>query len=106
MHRRAGVSVSVYKLFPGTHYFLALSASLEDKGVWETLVWMLGLAWKACLETTNEYSWKPIFLLGMMNVVRRTGHSSYYVEKGIGAMGKTPKEMGIRSDYTVNGGGT
>jgi len=41
---------------------------------------------------------------GMINVVRRTGHSSYYVEKGIGAMGKTPKDMGIRSDYTVNGG--
>ena len=27
-------------------------------------------------------------LEGMLNVVRRTGHSSYYVEKGIGAMGK------------------
>ena len=26
-------------------------------------------------------------LEGMINVVRRTGHSSYYVEKGIGAMG-------------------
>ena len=36
---------------------------------------------------------------------RRTGHSSYYVEKGIGAMGKTPKDMGIRNDYTVSGGG-
>lgn len=44
-------------------------------------------------------------LEGMINVVRRTGHSSYYVEKGIGAMGKTPKEIGIRSDYMVNGGG-
>lgn len=44
-------------------------------------------------------------LEGMINVVRRTGHSSYYVEKGLGALGKTPKEMGIRSDYNVNGGG-
>lgn len=44
-------------------------------------------------------------LEGMVNVVRRTGHSSFYVEKGIGAMGKTPKEMGIRNDYMVNGGG-
>lgn len=43
-------------------------------------------------------------LEGMINVVRRTGHSSYYVEKGLGALGKTPKEMGIRSDYNVNGG--
>jgi len=41
---------------------------------------------------------------GMINVVRRTAHSSFYVEKGLGAMGKTPKDMGIRSDYTVNGG--
>jgi uncharacterized protein (UPF0303 family) len=44
-------------------------------------------------------------LEGMINVVRRTGHSSFYVEKGIGAMGKTPKEVGIRNDYTVSGGG-
>lgn len=42
---------------------------------------------------------------GMINVVRRTGHSSFYVEKGIGAMGTTPKDMGIRNDYNVNGGG-
>ncbi|OCB90858.1 hypothetical protein A7U60_g1882 [Sanghuangporus baumii] len=41
---------------------------------------------------------------GMINVVRRTGHSSYYVEKGIGAIGKTPKDIGIRGDYSVNGG--
>ncbi|TFK56184.1 hypothetical protein OE88DRAFT_1652819 [Heliocybe sulcata] len=27
-------------------------------------------------------------LEGMMNVVKRTGHSSYYVEKGMGAMAK------------------
>ncbi|KAI5124794.1 hypothetical protein M0805_005428 [Coniferiporia weirii] len=43
-------------------------------------------------------------LEGMINVVRRTGHSSYYVEKGICAMGKTPKDIGIRGDYSVNGG--
>lgn len=42
---------------------------------------------------------------GMINVVRRTGHSSFYVEKGMGAIGKTPQEMGIRSEYTINGGG-
>ena len=45
-------------------------------------------------------------LEGMINVVRRTGHSSYYVEKGLGALGKTPREMGIRSDYNVSGGGS
>ena len=44
-------------------------------------------------------------LEGMINVVRRTGHSSFYIEKGIGAMGKTPQEMGILSDYKVVGGG-
>ena len=44
-------------------------------------------------------------LEGMINVVRRTGHSSFYVEKGLGAMGKTPTEVGIRTDYTVSGGG-
>ncbi|KAK0490675.1 hypothetical protein IW261DRAFT_1433418 [Armillaria novae-zelandiae] len=43
-------------------------------------------------------------LEGMVNVVRRTGHSSFYVEKSMGAMGKTPTEMGIQGDFRVNGG--
>lgn len=42
---------------------------------------------------------------GMIAVVRRTGHSSYYVEKGMGAMGKTPKQLGIEGNYRINGGG-
>jgi uncharacterized protein (UPF0303 family) len=42
---------------------------------------------------------------GMVNVVKRTGHSSYYVEKGMSAMGKTPQQMGIQGDFRVNGGG-
>lgn len=45
-------------------------------------------------------------LEGMINVVKRTGHSSYYVEKGMSAMGKTPKQMHIQGDsFRVNGGG-
>jgi len=43
-------------------------------------------------------------LEGMVNVVRRTGHSSYYVEKGMSAMGKTAKQMGLQGEYRVNGG--
>ncbi|TFK43261.1 hypothetical protein BDQ12DRAFT_171029 [Crucibulum laeve] len=43
-------------------------------------------------------------LEGMINVVRRTGHSSFYVEKGMSAMGKTPKQMGIQGEFRVNGG--
>ncbi|EAU84624.2 hypothetical protein CC1G_00143 [Coprinopsis cinerea okayama7 len=43
-------------------------------------------------------------LEGMITVVKRTGHSSFYVEKGMSAMGKTPKQMGIESDLRVNGG--
>ncbi|KAF8738175.1 hypothetical protein AX14_011592 [Amanita brunnescens Koide BX004] len=42
---------------------------------------------------------------GMISVVKRTGHSSYYVEKGMSAMGKTAKQMGIQGEYRVNGGG-
>lgn len=42
---------------------------------------------------------------GMVNVVRRTGHSSFYVEKGMSAMGKTAKQMGIQGEFRVNGGG-
>ncbi len=42
---------------------------------------------------------------GMIAVVRRTGHSSYYVEKGMNAMGKTQKELGIQTDYRISGGG-
>lgn len=42
---------------------------------------------------------------GMVSVVKRTGHSSFYVEKGMSAMGKTPKQMGIQGEFRVNGGG-
>lgn len=38
-------------------------------------------------------------------MVKRTGHSSYYVEKGMSAMGKTPKQLGLEGDYKVHGGG-
>ena len=41
---------------------------------------------------------------GMVSVVKRTGHSSFYVEKGMSAMGKTAKQMGIQGDFRVNGG--
>lgn len=41
---------------------------------------------------------------GMISVVRRTGHSSFYVEKGMGAMGKTPKQLGLPSDLRIHGG--
>ncbi|KAJ7499232.1 hypothetical protein FB451DRAFT_1334722 [Mycena latifolia] len=41
---------------------------------------------------------------GMINVVKRTGHSSYYVEKGMAAMGKTPKQMGLQGEFRVTGG--
>ncbi|KAI0796507.1 hypothetical protein C8Q75DRAFT_802203 [Abortiporus biennis] len=43
-------------------------------------------------------------LEGMIAVTKRTGHSSYYVEKGMGAMGKTPTQMGMQSDYRIHGG--
>jgi len=43
-------------------------------------------------------------LEGMIAVVKRTGHSSYYVEKGIGAMGKNQAQLGIGSDFQVHGG--
>jgi uncharacterized protein (UPF0303 family) len=42
---------------------------------------------------------------GMIAVVRRTGHSSFYVEKGMGAMGKTPQQLGLPPDLRMHGGG-
>jgi uncharacterized protein (UPF0303 family) len=42
-------------------------------------------------------------LEGMVNVVKRTGHSSYYVEKGMSAMAKG--QAGVQSDLRVYGGG-
>lgn len=42
---------------------------------------------------------------GMIAVVRRTGHSSFYVEKGMGAMGKTPQQLGVPPDLRIHGGG-
>ena len=41
----------------------------------------------------------------MMSVVRRTGHSSFYVEKALNALGKPAKELGLDSDAKVVGGG-
>ena len=48
-------------------------------------------------------SWQVVE--GMTNVVRRTGHSSYYVEMGMGAMGKTAKQMHLQGEMRINGGG-
>jgi len=41
---------------------------------------------------------------GMIAVVRRTGHSSFYVEKGMGAMGKTQQQLGLPPDLRIHGG--
>jgi hypothetical protein len=40
----------------------------------------------------------------MISVVKRTGHSSYYVEKGMGAMGRNSKQMGLGETRIVGGG--
>ncbi|GJE84938.1 hypothetical protein PsYK624_010140 [Phanerochaete sordida] len=42
-------------------------------------------------------------LEGMIEVVKRTGHSSYYVEKGMAAMGKTPEQMGVKANHLCGG---
>lgn len=39
---------------------------------------------------------------GMVNVVKRTGHSSYYVEKGMSAMSRG--QAGLQPDFKVYGG--
>ncbi|KIM67788.1 hypothetical protein SCLCIDRAFT_107272 [Scleroderma citrinum Foug A] len=43
-------------------------------------------------------------LQGMIDVVKRTSHSSYYIEKGMSAMGKTARQMGFDADVAVYGG--
>lgn len=44
-------------------------------------------------------------LEGMINTVKRTGHSSFYVEKGMSALGKSTT-MGIPGEsFPINGGG-
>lgn len=40
----------------------------------------------------------------IMNVVKQTGHSSFYVEKGMSALGKTAKQMGMQNESRVSGG--
>jgi len=42
---------------------------------------------------------------GMIAIVRRTGHSSYYVEKGMEASGKIPRQLGAHGDDRIHGGG-
>ncbi|KAF8591567.1 hypothetical protein K439DRAFT_1626942 [Ramaria rubella] len=42
---------------------------------------------------------------GMIKVVNRTGHSSFYVEKGMAAIGKSPETLGIPyPEFRCNGG--
>ncbi|KAL9712564.1 hypothetical protein Ac2012v2_003801 [Leucoagaricus gongylophorus] len=41
---------------------------------------------------------------GMVDVVKRTSHSSYFVEKGMSAMGKTAKQIGLDENMRVSGG--
>ncbi|GJJ07585.1 hypothetical protein Clacol_001788 [Clathrus columnatus] len=42
---------------------------------------------------------------GMIKVVNRIGHSSFYVEKGMAAVGKTPETLGIPyPEFRCNGG--
>ncbi|KJA24593.1 hypothetical protein HYPSUDRAFT_135976 [Hypholoma sublateritium FD-334 SS-4] len=43
------------------------------------------------------------YLEGMINTVKRTGHSSFYVEKGMSAMGKT-SQAGDSSTSRISGG--
>ncbi|KAL4075714.1 hypothetical protein V8B97DRAFT_146703 [Scleroderma yunnanense] len=43
-------------------------------------------------------------LQGMIDIVKRTSHSSYYIEKGMSAMGKTAKQMGFDPGAVVCGG--
>ena len=56
-----------------------------------------------CMGDVSLDSWAA--LEGMISVVRRTAHSSFSIEKGIKALGRSPKEMGILNEYNVAGGG-
>lgn len=42
---------------------------------------------------------------GMVEVVRRTSHSSFYVEKGLQAMGKTADDINLSGNLHITGGG-
>lgn len=46
-----------------------------------------------------------VFEQKMIAVVKRTGHSSYYVEKGMAAMSKLSSQVGTQVDYHTCGGG-
>ncbi|KAI6004127.1 hypothetical protein EDD15DRAFT_1283003 [Pisolithus albus] len=40
----------------------------------------------------------------MIDIVKRTSHSSYYIEKAMNAMGKTAKQMGLEAGIAICGG--
>ena len=103
---------------------LATTSSRVPSGTWVewtaavTSAWIAGHAWRyvssvglrllvarARMEGVTVCCCFASGHKGMISVVRRTGHSSYYVEKGMNAMGKTPKQLGIQTDYKINGGG-
>jgi len=92
--------------------FRATSRHIKGKGLVISIQTIAGHTLFACtvgdlghvsgIGDVSMDSWSCIE--GMVNVVRRTGHSSFYVEKGMSAMGKTPKQMGIQGDFRINGG--
>ncbi|KAF8322002.1 uncharacterized protein EI90DRAFT_3078460 [Cantharellus anzutake] len=44
-------------------------------------------------------------LNAMMNVVKRTGHSSFYIEKGRSVLGRSAEELGLPfPEYRIEGG--
>jgi len=92
--------------------FRATSRHVKGKGIVISIQTIAGHTLFACtvgdlghssgIGDVSIDSWTCIE--GMISIVKRTGHSSFYVEKGMNAMGKTLKQMGMQNEHRVNGG--
>jgi len=87
--------------------FRASSRHAKGKGCVISIQSMQGATMFACaVGEGSDVSLDAWWVVeGMAKVVRRTGHSSFYIEKGSNAIGKPPELLGLPfPEYRINGG--
>ncbi|KAG8847032.1 hypothetical protein FRB96_001682 [Tulasnella sp. 330] len=87
--------------------FRASSRHAKGKGCVISIQSMQGACMFACaVGEGSDVSLDAWWVMeGMIKVVRRTGHSSFYIEKGSNAIGKPPEQLGLPfPEYRINGG--
>ena len=89
--------------------FRASSRHAKGKGCVISIQTMQGATLFACSvgegsDVSLDSWWR---VEGMIKVVRRTGHSTFYVERGLAAIGRNGDQLGLSfPEYRIDGGGS